>query len=198
MSSTTGSTDWSLQDGSTISSGSIVNSKLDYYYTSGGGVGSTTTIDPFTGVYNFTIPDFYTLTATLTVTSDRGVQNSVTAFIDPTNNVYSGFKKGSPSSSGTPSATKVITPFVGSATLFPNPATNVVTVKYKTMFAGAVVIRVFDMSGRQVLQQSAATVGANQTNTTSINVSNLVKGTYNVVLSMNGAKLFGSQLIKAQ
>jgi hypothetical protein len=87
---------------------------------------------------------------------------------------------------------------MGKATLYPNPATSAVTVKYLTAFSGAVVIKVFDMSGKQVIQQGSATVGANQINTATINLSKLPKGTYTVQVNMNGARLFSTQLIKAQ
>ncbi|MFC4230973.1 T9SS type A sorting domain-containing protein [Parasediminibacterium paludis] len=126
------------------------------------------------------------------------MQSTVIAIIDPYDNIYSGFNKGTPNSGGIPINIPLSRPYIGKAIIYPNPATSNVTVQYKTPIAGAVVIKVYDIMGKQVLQQGAATLGANQVNTSTINISNLPKGTYTVEVNMNGAKLFSSQLIKAQ
>jgi len=81
---------------------------------------------------------------------------------------------------------------------YPNPVVDDLTVTYKTPFSGAVVINIYDMSGKLVKQQNANAIGNNQLNTSRLHVSSLPKGVYSIEVNINGAKLFSSQLIKAQ
>lgn len=67
--------------------------------------------------------------------------------------------------------------------LYPNPATNNVTITFSTAKQTSYKITVFDMQGKTLLQkQTAATAGANQFN---IDISRLAKRTYILGLQNN-------------
>lgn len=205
---------------SSIVTGSIVSSLIEIDYTH---IPSTTTVtnwvsqagSPFTDV-NFSIENAikadYTFTIRLYVTSDLGETDMTTITI--ANGVISGgftFRGASTSSQqftappitrGTRGTSIVSNSPANNAlkgfVVYPNPTKNNVMVSFETSTTTkAVSIQLVDLSGKVVRVQKEQNNSGTKIQST-INVSNLPSGTYNVLLiDEKGNRLGTSKFVKA-
>ncbi|MDP5170733.1 MAG: DUF4397 domain-containing protein [Bacteroidia bacterium] len=68
--------------------------------------------------------------------------------------------------------------------IYPNPATDFVTMDITTEKPGEAFVRILDIQGREVLRESlVVTIGTNETE---LSVESLVSGTYTIVAEMDG------------
>jgi hypothetical protein len=70
---------------------------------------------------------------------------------------------------------------IADAAIFPNPASNRITVSYNSASAGPVSINIMDLNGRTVAKHNVAATTGN--NSIDINTANLAKGVYAVSIS---------------
>jgi hypothetical protein len=79
-----------------------------------------------------------------------------------------------------------------SLSIYPNPAKNFFVLKVNTIKEGNAAVRIMDIAGRSILQQSTKLV--NGYNAVTINIQNLPSGTYSVQAIIDG-EIYNQRLL---
>ena len=183
-------------DPSTVSSGSITSYSWDYVVKDNFGAviqsGTVTGADHSAP----SVPNNWSLSLTLTVTSDQGVTGSASAVIDPANSIFTGYT--SVRNGATPTH-HLFTISNNNISVYPNPTVANTIIKYNSDVAGTVYINVYSADGKLVQQTRGNASGYGLSNTVNINTGNLTEGHYSViVINKNGQKVGSSKLVKVK
>ena len=183
-----------LTNPSTISSGSITGYSWDYILKDD--LGTVITSGTETGADQIApnVPNNWTLSLTLTVTSDQGITGSTSAFLDPANSIFSGYT--SVRNTTIPNH-YLFTISHNNVLVYPNPVVNNATIRYNSDVAGTMNISIYSADGKLVHLEKGNSVGYGVSNTVKLNISNFTKGIYNVIVTdKTGKKIGSTRLVK--
>ena len=179
---------------STVSSGSIASYSWDYIVKDNlGNVMSSGTVAGADKTAP-NVPNNWTLSLTLNVTSDQGIVGSASAFLDPANSIFTGYT--SVRNTTIPNH-YLFTISHNNVSVYPNPVVNNTTIRYNSDVAGTVNISIYSADGKLVHLERGNSVGYGVSNTIKINTGNFTKGIYTViVIDKTGKKIGTTKLVK--